>query len=118
MVKWLYNSIIVGLLLILLWHTLQQPKLGVVDVNLIVTKQAQTLAKVAGERVANNKLPQVASKIKMTIDRYAKGQRLLLLAKNVVLNQGLPDHTNKIMAELDLEHNNRDSYAEQQASNN
>jgi len=44
MVKWLYNSIIVGLLLILLWHTLQQPKLGVVDVNLIVTKQAQTLA--------------------------------------------------------------------------
>lgn len=114
--KWLYNGIIIVLLLIVLWRSWQQPKLGVVDVNLIITKQAQMLAKAAGDRLANNKLPQVASNIKMTIHNYAKERRLLLLVKHAILSQDLPDHTNNIMAELEV--NNRDSYAEQAASNN
>lgn len=89
-------QLVINLLLwVGLWYA--WPKIGVVDTNLLVAKEAQIIAKAYPKGVPAGKLATIASKIEDTTVNYAKKYRLLLIAKQAVCGSDLPDHTDNIL---------------------
>jgi hypothetical protein len=77
-----------------------QPKIGVVDPEVLVAEQATKVAESYPRGVPAGKLQQIAEDIKNTTTRYAEEHRMLLLVKNAVWGGELPDHTDHILKML------------------
>lgn len=89
-------QLVINLLLWLgLWYAC--PKIGVVDTNLLVAKEAQIIAKAYPKGVPAAKLAKIASKIENTTVNYAKKHRLLLIAKQAVFGSQFLDYTGNIL---------------------
>jgi|GEM_PF-2341038 len=86
-----------------LWYFWSQPKIGVIDPQLLVATQAELIAKNYPNGVPPDKLQKIAEDIKSTAINYAKKHHVLLLVKNVVWSEELSDHTDNILTMLNKE---------------
>lgn len=82
----------------LVWYGNAQPKVGIVDPQVLITNQAAKIAKnYPNDMAPANKLQQIAKNLKETAADYAKEHKMLLLVKNAVWGGNLPDHTDQII---------------------
>jgi hypothetical protein len=107
MKKLAYNLLILavivwlGLITVMLLRTLKQPKIGLVDAQLLITNQAQKIASLyPNDNLPPEKLLQLAEQIKSSVETHAKNNNIILLAKGAVWGGKLPDYTENIIAAL------------------
>ena len=105
MKKLAYNLLILavivwlGLITVMLLRTLKQPKIGLVDAQLLITNQAQKIASLyPNGNLPPEKLLQLAEQIKSSVETHAKNNNIILLAKGAVWGGKLPDYTENIIA--------------------
>ncbi len=107
MKKLAYNLLILavivwlGLITVMLLRTLKQPKIGLVDAQLLITNQAQKIASLyPNGNLPPEKLLQLAEQIKSSVETHAKNNNIILLAKGAVWGGKLLDYTENIIAAL------------------
>ena len=90
-----------GLITVMLLRTLKQPKIGLVDAQLLIANQAQKAASLyPNGNLPPEKLLHLADQIKSSVDTHAKDHNIILLAKGAVWGGKLPDYTENIIAAL------------------
>ena len=107
MKKLTYNFLILttilwlGLITVMLLRTLKQPKIGVVDAQLLISNQAKKIAELyPNGNLPPEKLLQLVDQIKSSVETHAKDNNIILLAKGALWGGKLPDYTENIIALL------------------
>jgi len=107
MKKLAYNLLILaailwlGLITVILLLQHKQPKIGLVDTQLLISNQAQKIASLyPNGNLSSEKLLQLADQIKRSVETHAKANNIILLAKGAVWGSELPDYTENIIAAL------------------
>lgn len=77
-------------------------RLGIIDVQKIISYQAKKLAEIypKGE-VPPEKLRALIGSIQSSIQKLAENNRIILLSSTVVLSGAVPDYTESLMKELE-----------------
>mgnify|MGYP000028096641 FL=1 len=89
-----------SLVAVCLWLSQGKPKLGTVDLQVLLLEQSQNLAKTYPSGQVPPKVMQaIVESIKEIISDYGKAHKVTLLAKGAVITNNLPDYT-AIFAEL------------------
>ena len=107
MKKLAYNFLILAVMLwlwlitVMLLRTLKQPKIGLVDAQLLIANQAKKIASLyPNGNLPPEKLLQLAEQIKSSVETHATDHNIILLAKGAVWGGTLPDYTENIIAAL------------------
>jgi len=82
------------------------PRLAVVDMQALIAKSSQRLAKTASHkasgkasRVSSPQIRQAGEQLKEILENFATRRHLILLAKGAVMGGNIPDYTTEIMEE-------------------
>lgn len=83
------------------------PRLAVVDMQALIAKQSQHLAKTSSNKalgkgsakISRHKIQEAGEQLKETLEAFAVKHHLILLAKGAVMGGDLPDYTNAIVEE-------------------
>jgi hypothetical protein len=81
------------------------PRLAVVDMQALIAKGSQHLAKTTSHKalgkgsakVSSHQIQEVGEQLKETLEAFAAKHHLILLSKGVVMGGNLPDYTAEIM---------------------
>ena len=87
-------SVLFGVVAVCLWLSQGKPKLGTVDLQVLLLEQSQNLAKTYPSGQVPPKVMQaIVESIKEIISDYGKAHKITLLVKGAVLTHDLPDYT-------------------------
>jgi hypothetical protein len=75
------------------------PRLAVVDMQALIAKGSQHLAKGTTSKISGHQIQQAGEQLKETLEAFAAKHRLILLSKVTVMGGDLPDYTAEIMEE-------------------
>ena len=87
------------------------PRLAVVDMQALIAKGSQHLAKSSSKKVpdeaskvSSHQIQKAGEQLKETLETFATKHHLILLIKGAVMGGDLPDYTNAIMEEAFPDH--------------
>ncbi len=104
LIKDKYFILLILLLVILstnLWQVLNKETLGTVDIQQIISSQAETLAiSYPKGNVPEVRLQQLIDHLQKTLETYAQKNRLTLFPKGLVLSGIIPDYTATFLEQL------------------
>ena len=87
-------------------ESLYQPSFGVVDTQALVQSEAEKLAKESPqEALSEEKLEQIAERLKQKVKLFAYFNKVVVLAKGAVWGGDLPDYTEMFLEDFkEVEH--------------
>lgn len=86
-----------GAALLMIWWAPKPPALGVVDMRLLISQRAQTIAR-PGVTLTTNQIKDLSQHLRDDLNDLARENGVILLTKGVIVGGELPDYTDAALS--------------------